>query len=135
MLHPDGVDVYIKSPECDKQHMEYLKPGNAEARNSKSVERYICIRPEDRFSIFVGLQRSFDFRGHNAARVTLSIDNAYSTSKLYAPAELNKQRDGPLSEEVLRSWRVVDDVWTSAGLYFAEWKPGKRSETWLVRTL
>ncbi|KAE9967475.1 hypothetical protein EG327_011489 [Venturia inaequalis] len=63
MLHPDGIEVYIKSLDRDQPYAEYVKPGNSEAASSKWRKRYIEIQTGERFSIIVNINKGFDCHG------------------------------------------------------------------------
>jgi hypothetical protein len=116
MLHPDGVEVFIKSLDRDEPYVEYTKPGNSEATKSKSVERWIEVNPRERFSFVVIFKENFDFRGQPHVELDYGIDDDSGFCHAIQYSEITP---GSVIEK-FRGFYWIKGVWRTAELNFAE---------------
>jgi len=72
MLHPDGVEVYIKSLDSQQPFKEYVNPGLKDS--SKKMERFIDVEGGERFSIVVRTTESFNFFQADGLKIGFNID-------------------------------------------------------------
>lgn len=78
MLHPDGIEVFIKSLDRDQPYAEYVKPGNSEAASSKKKQRYIEIKTGEQFSIVFKIKKDFDRLSQLAVGAVVFVDKEVS---------------------------------------------------------
>jgi hypothetical protein len=122
MLHPDGIEVCIKSLARYEPYVEYVEPHNSESSNSKSVERYIEIIPGEHFAINVKVTENFDFRGQRGAWVHYLIDGGTSVGNMYR--NLKRFKIHPVVE-ISEGAHMVEGAQILAGFCFAQWECGK----------
>lgn len=79
MLHPKGVEVYIKSLDRDKPYVEYIQPGDSDPWDNVAT-RFIEATASEHFSIAVRLRSNCDFRGQSHIRIDSSIDSSVLSS-------------------------------------------------------
>jgi len=92
MLHSDGIEVYIKSLTRYEPCIEYVSPHKPEPSNSKSVERYIEIIPDEQFAINVKVTENFNFRGQRGVLVNYLVDDGTSIGNRYRKVKRLKTR-------------------------------------------
>lgn len=74
-----GVEVLIKPHDSDTAYREYEAPRSHPLYTGDENERYIEAVNNERFEVFVKLDKSFDFKTYNQARVVLIIDGGSLT--------------------------------------------------------
>lgn len=123
MLHPDGIEVYIKSLDRDLPYVEYMKPGDSEEAGSKRVKRYIEVAPGERFSVVVEIKKGFDCRGQPHIQSWLYIDDGAVNTCAITRSDLLKSKN--FTETFDQSRHHVGEKWVMAGFSFAELGLGK----------
>ncbi|QDS76762.1 hypothetical protein FKW77_001748 [Venturia effusa] len=118
MLHPDGLEVYIKSLDRDEPYVEYTKPDNSEVADSKSKERYIEVVPGERFSVVIKIKKDFDCHDQPWIRSGVFIDNGTVNTESNRRTDFAKISD--LTLEISNSYQCIEGKWFVAGSSFAE---------------
>jgi hypothetical protein len=95
MLHPDGIEVYVKSVDKEEAYKEYEKEENNETENQKHMIRYIEAVPGETYEIVLKLHPKF---------------RLYQRYELHGGSGLHMQ----CSIDKLRQCRFLDESYLSA---------------------
>lgn len=123
MLHPDGIEVVIKSVAAKTRYQEYEKAENADADNDKVV-RYIEAANDERFMIEVRIKPTFLYYSAEGIKISTYIDGGVVNCWNFMS---KPSRDLKGIEQILEKVHVsakVGGQWAKTGFAFGELRFG-----------
>lgn len=125
-----GIEVYIRPFESDTAYREYKAPRSSPLYTGDENKRYIEAVNNERFEVCVMLDRWFDFKTCDQARVVLSMDGgSFAVQCILA----KPKRPAEASALIRDSLTCHAGKWECVGFCFRELKTRKSSSSNLIR--
>jgi hypothetical protein len=122
MLHPDGLEVFIKNLDRDESYKEYIRSKVEDVPESKSMGRYIEVAHGQRYSISVTCTKDFHFHESEALKIDKYIDG--SAVRRHNFVAKKAMRQNGFHRE--RASQEINGTWLKAGLCFGHIEIGKQ---------
>lgn len=119
MLHPDGLEVVVKSVTTGNQYHEYERAGDTDADNEKMV-RYIEAVSDERFMIEVRIKPTFLYYSAEGISISTRIDGGVVRRKNFMYKRCRDMKEIQQVFEKNHTSAKVGGQWAKIGFAFGE---------------
>lgn len=124
MLHPDGLEVVIRSVAAGNQYREYERAGDTDADNEKIV-RYIEAVDDQQFMIQVNIKPYFLYFMADGVRITVEIDGGVVRDwEFISKPSVGKRKTDRVFIKAHGCERHVSGLWEKVEFIFAKLQIG-----------